>query len=464
MGKLFKPLTKITEFLRSHKNLADAASAMAVRILAAVLAYGVQIFIVRFLAMEEYGIYVTLLTWLIIAKFIAVFGFSESSLRFLPRYTERKQYHWAIGFLKTGYWFSTLGAVFVSICGLCAIWLLSDIISENYFLALIVIASGLPIMALELYLEGVSRSFGWYMLTIVPGYAIRPVLIAAGIFIVSGLGYELNAAIVLAIAILITAGIVITQSAIILSRIKKQFGSLKGSRPRKVWVTSSLPLVLSTGVDELYYWSDILILGFMVPAPEVAIYFAAQRSMSLASFIQYAFMMVSTREFSLASAMRDKIALQQRVASATRWTFWMTVPAVAITFVAGYPLLRLFGPEFLSGLPIMGVLGFGLIIRASVGQASDLLIVLGHQYANMAVSAAGLMFNIIMSIVLIPYYGIMGAALATSITFALRSVALTIITKKLTGLWVFTSFPPVGPQNLATQIGQTQKLVNSHAK
>jgi O-antigen/teichoic acid export membrane protein len=139
--------------------------------------------------------------------------------------------------------------------------------------------------------------------------------------------------------------------------------------------------------------------------------------------------------------MRDKKELQNRITSATRWTFWMTVPAVCLTFAAGYPLLYLFGPEFVSGITIMAVLGLGLIARSSVGQASELLIVLGHQYANLAVSSGGLAFNIVFSIYLIPIYGILGAAIATSITFTLRAMALTIITKKLTGLWVFTDFP-----------------------
>jgi len=380
-------------------------------------------------------------TWLIVAHFVGVFGFSESSLRFLPRYTERKQYHWAIGFMKTGFWFSTLGATCVGIVGLIAIWILQDEISANYLIPLIVLSVGLPIMSLELYLEGISRAFGWYLLTVIPAFAIRPVLIAFGVLISILLGYTPNAALVLSLAVVITLGTVLVQSFIILTRIKKIFGSLDGTGSKKFWVTSSLPLMLSTGVDELYIWSDILILGFMAPAPEVAVYFAAQRTMSLASFIQYAFMLVSAREFSLANAMRDKKELQSRISSATRWTFWMTVPAVGITFAAGYPLLYLFGPEFVSGISIMGVLGLGLIIRSSVGQASELLIILGHQYINLAVSAGGLLFNIIFSIYLIPIYGILGAAIATTITFTLRALTLTLITKKLTGLWVLADFP-----------------------
>ncbi len=452
-------ISRISQLLHTRKNLADAATTLVVRILAAALAYGVQVFLARSLALEEYGIYVTLWTWLIIANHVAVFGFSESSLRFLPRYSERKQYRWAIGFLKTGFWFSTLGAAFVGLAGFAALRIFGDVISSNYLVPMMVLTVGLPIMALELYLEGVSRAFGWYLLTIVPGYVIRPLLIAAGILVAYELGFNPDAAMVLGIAVVITAGIVIAQSIIIWSRVRKQFGDTKNAHPRKLWITSSLSLVLSTSLDELYIWSDILILAFLVSAPEVAIYFAAQRSMSLAAFIQYAFMLVSAREFSLANAMRDKIELQHRITSATRWTFWLTVPAVAITFAASYPLLRMFGSEFISGLPIVGILGLGFIIRASVGQASDLLIVLGHQNANIVVSAGGLAFNILFSILLIPHYGIMGAALATSITFTLRAVALTIIAKKLTGLWVLTDIPAARPE-----IASTGKLANSREK
>lgn len=445
MDLVLNTLNRITGLLRSRKNLADAATALVVRVLAAVLAYGVQVFLARVLALEEYGVYVTLWTWLIIANHVAVFGFSESALRFVPRYCERNQHSWALGFLKTGFWFSTLGATFVGLAGFAGLWLFGDAVSSAYLVPLMVLAIGLPIMALELYFEGVSRAFGWYLLTIIPSYVIRPLLIAVGVLGAYWGGYTPDAAMVLGIAVAITVFIVIAQAYIIRRRLLAMFGNIQSSPIKKFWVTSSLPLLLSTGVDELYIWSDILILAFMVPAPEVAIYFAAQRSMSLASFIQYAFMLVSVREFSLANAMRNRNELQRRISTATRWTFWLTVPAVLITLAAGYPLLAMFGEEFVAGFSIMGVLGIGFLIRASVGQASDLLIVLGHQYANMAVSVGGLIFNIVLSVLLIPHFGIMGAAMATTTTFAIRTVVLTIVVKRLTGLWVLTDIPNAMP-------------------
>ncbi len=437
-----KALNRVVELLATQKHLADAARTFVVRVLAAGLAFGVQVFLARALALEEYGAYVTLWTWLLVVSLIAVFGFSESVLRFLPRYTERAQHHWALGFLRTGFLFTLFGSAALGAIGLVLLWIFSDAVSPVFFLPLLILAIGLPVMALELYFEGVSRSFGWYMLTIVPGFVARPLFLALGVLLALLIGLTPDAATVMGLVIAVTAAIVLFQALVVRRRVRKLFGAAKPAPARKVWVKSSLPLMLVAGIDELYVWSDILILGFLVSAPEVAVYFAAQRSMSLASFIQYAFMMVSAREFSLANAMRDRDELQRRISSATRWTFWMSVPAVLAIILIGYPLLAMFGPQFTSGFTVMVVLGAGLILRASVGQATDLLVVMGHQKANFWISGGGLVFNIVLSVLFVPALGILGAALATTITFGLRAIVMTLAVRKLTGLWVLIDTVP----------------------
>lgn len=434
---------KVFHLLKENKNLSDAATAVGVRVLAAVLAYGVQVFLARQLGAGEYGIYATLWTWLGIATHVAVFGFSESSLRFLPRYTERTQYHWASGFLKTGFWVVSVGSSLLAVLTLTGLYFFGDVLPKAFYLPVAVLGIGLPFFALELYLEGVARSFGWYLLTMLPTYVVRPFLIAVGVVAALSLGYEVDAAMVLGIAVVITAVTSVVLSLIVYFRARKLFDfshrdSVR-SGTRKLWVNASIPLLFIVTINELYFWSDVLILGFMVPPEEVSIYFAALRAMSLASFIQYAFMLVSSREFSLANAMRDQEELQRRITQAVNWSFWLTVPAVLLTFSMGYPLLWMFGEEFVAGLPVMGILGIAFIIRASVGQAPDLLVVLGHQQVNLLVSLAGLMLNILLSVALVPFYGIEGVAIATAISFVFRAIALSISIRRLTGLRVAPS-------------------------
>jgi len=434
-------LPTLVSKLRSQKNLADAAMTFTVRVLAAFLAYGVQIFLAQVLDLGEYGIYVTLWTWMMVMNHVAAFGFSESSIRFLPRYAHRGKHHWARGFLSTGYKVVILGSVLTAAVGLGLLALVGDTLPSAYLLPVMVLLIGLPITSLEVYLEGVSRSFGWFMLIIVPAYILRPLAIAGGILVCISTGYKPDATIVLGLAVVITAAIVICQSLVIRSRIQKMFGDQQATGPKKLWLFASLPLILTLAVDEIFTWSDILILGFMVSPEEISVYFAAQRSMSLAAFIQFAFMLVMVRDFSIANATRDSAELQRRITSASSWTFWLTVPSVAVTLAAGYPLLWMFGPDFVDGYPIMVVLGIGYIIRATVGQAQDLMIVLGHQRANVVISASCILLNVVLSVLLIPSHGIMGAALATSIIYAVRSVAFTFAAYKLAGLWVLAGIP-----------------------
>ncbi len=434
-------MSELSRKIFGRKDLRDASATFAVRVLSAFLAYGVQVFLARTLKLGDYGIYVTFWTWLIVFNHIATFGFSESSLRFLPRYMHRRKEHWARAYLETGFKVVLLGASLCAAAGLALLFLFRDVIPAAYLIPLIVVAIGLPFTSLEVYLEGVSRSYGWYLLTIVPAYILRPVLLAICVLAALGLGFVPDAGTVLGFAIAATAGIVITQACVIRSRVAKLVPDRRSTRPRRLWLIASLPLMLTLAVDEIFAWSDILILGLMVSPEQVSIYFAAQRSMSLAAFIQFAFMIVMVRDFSLAHAMRDRGELQVRIARASNWTFWLTIPAVLVTLAAGYPLLSLFGRDFLDGYVIMVVLGIGFVIRASIGQVQDLMIVLGHQRANILISGGCILLNVVLSIFLIPGYGIMGAAIATAITHVIRAIAFSLAAYKLAGLWVLASLP-----------------------
>lgn len=429
--------------LLKNRHAMDAATTFAVRMVSAFLGYGLQIYLARMMNLADYGIYATLWTWLIVANHISVLGFSESAIRFVPRYTCRKRHDWALGFLQTGFSFVLAGAFGIAWLIFTGLYLLSGAVPDAWLIAIAVLAMGLPVMALDLYVEGVSRSFGWYLLTIIPQYIARPILTALGITLLWFAGFSVSAAMVLAVAACATALALIVQALILRHRIKKLFGDAKAAPRQKFWVKASLPLAIVVACEEVFFWSDLLILGFMVESEQVSIYFAAIRCMSLALFIHYAFMLVTARKFSLAKAEGDREQLQEKVTQGTNWTFWLTVPAVILTLVAGYPLLHLFGPAFVAGFPIMMVMGVGLTLRAAVGQSVDLLNVLGHQRTNLVAAVGGVASNIILSLILVPHFGVMGAAMGTAVTYALRSAFLTVAVWKLAGIWILPGgLPP----------------------
>ncbi|TIM51531.1 MAG: lipopolysaccharide biosynthesis protein, partial [Mesorhizobium sp.] len=72
--------------------------------------------------------------------------------------------------------------------------------------------------------------------------------------------------------------------------------------------------------------------------------------------------------------------------------------------------LSLFGAEFVAGYPLLFLLVFGVVARAAVGPCESLLTMSGNQNICAAVYAMTLAFNIGLNLVLIPLFGLWGAA------------------------------------------------------
>jgi Na+-driven multidrug efflux pump len=70
------------------------------------------------------------------------------------------------------------------------------------------------------------------------------------------------------------------------------------------------------------------------------------------------------------------------------------------------------------------------------GQAIELLVTTGYQRHILAASGAALAVNIVLSLSLIPFLGLMGAAIATALAMALRAILLVIAVRYACGLSV----------------------------
>jgi len=426
----------------SDGDLLAAASLFGVRASSALIMFGLQVLLAQSLGLSGYGVYVYLWAWLIIIAHIGVLGLSESVIRFVPRYIERGRFADAKGFLLTGLGLSAAGGLTLAAAGLGVILWYPTLLSGPYSNPTIVVALGVPIAVVELYLLGVCRSLGYFLLGTVPGYIIRPVLIACGVAAGPTIGFEPSATLVLALAVAITGIMVVVQCLIIYLQTRNVFHAHAKTTKRHLWLRATLPLLIVFGVDELFHWSDIVILGLLGSADELAVYFAAVRCMALASFVHYAFMAVTSRRFSMAYASKDHRALQASVTQASDMTFWLTIPIVVLMLVLANPLLAFFGPEFVDGVPVMAMIGFGLIVRASIGNGADLLVMLGYQKAAVIIASMALALNIILAIVLIPTMGILGAAMSTVLAHAGKAAAIATVAHRCAGINVIARSLP----------------------
>lgn len=418
----------------ARKTAFDAALALAIRVASAGLVFLMQVMLARLMPAEGYGGFVTLWTWMLALGSFAALGFAESSVRFLPRYHLRNRRD----VLRT-YWRFGLSAVLVASTTLAAIAIVAALLlgsEDGLGLMVLLVALGLPFLAIEYLLEGVARSFGWYRLSAVPVYIVRPLLIIGVSVLLFWQGGELTLPVVGAVLIgsmaLVSIGV-----ALILSRQLSKIappGRKARRGEQRLWLMASLPLLLLAGVDDIMGHADVLLLSLMATPAEVGIYFAAARCLALSGFVAYAMTLVAGRRFALDLAGRSRTELQRNILASTRMTLWATIASVALAVVAGPFLLAAFGPEFVGGMVVMWVLGAGMIARAMAGQAGEVLIVMGRQKEGVLIALVGLTVTLGIGALLIPVLGIMGAAIGGAAGMAARSACLVVAVKRIEGL------------------------------
>jgi O-antigen/teichoic acid export membrane protein len=417
-------------------GLRGALTSISVRIASAFVGLGLQIVLARFMALEDYGVYVILWTWVSVVGQIGVLGFYDSAARFIPRYGRREKEAHLAGYLTTGFKAVVLGSGLLAALALVFLVALPGLVDPAFLLPLAVLALGFPVLSLETYLTGVARGFGWYALSTIPGFILRPVLVMLGVGLAELAGLALDAVAVLSIVVLASVAVLLVQAWIMRARLPKAPQTKISQQRRRFWLLTSVLMMPAMTAEELFVWIDVLILGFLVPPDQASLYFAAQRSLSLAAFVQYGFMLVAARGFSLSLASADREGLQARITRSTNATFWLTIPSVALTLVAGYPLLHLFGEAFVAAYPCLVLLGLAYIVRAATGQAAELLVVQGRYRLSLAIVSISVAACVGLMLLLVPLWGITGAASAMVLVQMIRLVVVTGLVHRHTGYWV----------------------------
>jgi O-antigen/teichoic acid export membrane protein len=111
----------------------------------------------------------------------------------------------------------------------------------------------------------------------------------------------------------------------------------------------------------------------------------------------------------------------------------------------GWPLLWLFGKGFVQGYYLMFVLAIGIMARAAIGPGERFLNMVGEQKICAAVAASALALNLLLCVLLIPTYGIMGAAIAMSVAFVVESILIFVAAKRRLGFHLFIWGRPAIP-------------------
>jgi O-antigen/teichoic acid export membrane protein len=413
-----------------------AAIIFLIRVVSAVMAYGAQILLARWMSTSDYGVYVYVWTWVLLLGSMMDFGISVSAQKLIPEYRTRGEHALLRGFLSGSRWltFAVSSAVSLLLAGL--VTLLTHWIDAAAIVPLYVGCATLPAFVVANTQDGIARSHDWMRLGLMPQFIVRQTLIigfTAGAFV---LGFNLGATAAMLASFAAVWLAMLGQMIVLNSRLAAHVEPGAKAYDIRGWLAVSLPILLVEGFYLLLSYTDVLVLQQFRSSEEVGIYFAVVKTLALVSFIHYAMSATTAHRFAEFNAQGDKERLSAYVAHAIQWTFWPSLAATLVLLAFGKPLLWLFGPQFVVGYDIMFIAAIGLVVRAAIGPVERLLNMLGHQYICALAYALAFVMNVMLCVALVPRWGGHGAAAATSISLAFETVLLFVIVRRRLGLHV----------------------------
>ncbi len=443
-GTLAKLFTSSPE----GKSARAAIQVFIIRVLGALLAFVLQILLARMMGSEYYGVFVVVWVVSIVLGGLSCLGLQTAVIRFITQYRTNSDEAGLRAILLFAPAISMACASLIAATGIWGLGLLSQQVPWIYYVPFILAFICLPILAIEEVQEGIARSFDMPLIALGPVFVLRPlaILIIMSIALLSG--FDANPVTAMGAAIGATLISTLIQGMMLWTRIgpiiNSEFGDRDGTRQlvrvtesvRKQfpeWMKVALPVFMAGGFYNLLANTDVMLIGYYMRPENVAIYFAAIKSLALVHFVQFALRAASAHHYSRYFTQNDMIGLKQYACKIAQWSFWPTLLLGLIIAIAGKFILSLFGSQFIDGQMLLVILGSGIVIRSMIGPAESLLSMSGQQNILVIILVITLVCNIMLNVFLIPSYGIKGAAIATSMAMILETLMLYVMVYRQLG-------------------------------
>ena len=185
----------------------------------------------------------------------------------------------------------------------------------------------------------------------------------------------------------------------------------------------SIPLIFAGIVGLIMGWTDTLMLGYFCTASEVGIYNAALPTARLLGMGAGAFGVIFMPVVSELYAKGEMNAIKNVYTSVTKWILMIVSPIFLLMFLfSDFVMEIMFGSEYIAGGVALSILAFSYFISSLLGLASRLLQAYGRTEIVMICSFFGAGANFALNLLLIPIYGVKGAAFATGCSIAAMGI------------------------------------------
>lgn len=202
---------------------------------------------------------------------------------------------------------------------------------------------------------------------------------------------------------------------------------------REFWSFSATRGV-SSAVEILLEWFDVIVVGLLTSPEEAGIYAVVTRCARAGEVVQQAARIAVGPQISAALARGAVVEAREIYGLVTAAMIWLAWPFFIVLAVFGDAVLSIFGPGFTDGAGSLAVLSVAMGLATAAGTVQTILLMGGRSTWQLADKSAALALNIALNLVLVPVWGIEGAAISWAVTIIADTLLVVYQVQHLMGV------------------------------
>jgi len=196
---------------------------------------------------------------------------------------------------------------------------------------------------------------------------------------------------------------------------------LANANPRGFWQFTTPRGIASLAKITLQRIDIVLVAIIMGPAA-AAVYTAATRFLVVGQLGNMAISMAAQPRFTELFAVGDRRSANVVYQVTTAWLVLLTWPLYLLAVVYGPEVLSVFGHSYRAGAPVMVILALTMLLATACGQVDMVLITTGRSSWSLINGLLAVAVNVGLDLVLIPKYGITGAAIGWAVAIVVTNL------------------------------------------
>ena len=309
--------------------------------------------------------------------------------------------------------------------------LLSKFIASNIFHeadltnVLKIFAVAIPFTALTTTLVFATQSFKMMRYTIYVREIFEPAIRIIIVAIMFVIGWKLLGAI-FALIISLMMG-----TFLALYYLKNLFPNLTNKRIKPIYESRKIfdfswPLLLAEFFGFIVIWINILMIGYFKASHEVGVYSASHRTALLGGIILVSFNSIFSPIIADFYNRKKFKRLEQLFKIVTKWILSISFPVCLLMIFYASKILSLFGENFIPGTNCLVILSIAFFANSVAGSSGIMIMMSGRSKINLLNNTITAFLIIGLNFLLIPKYGIIGAAFSFLISVVLVNTIMLV--------------------------------------